>query len=105
MFKKARPIQKDGTLQRVLVGGPGPAPTMGHPPWVGPPGASTRNEHAAFSESCFRVASRLARTASSRYKVRMVEKAEAVKEEKVKDDETGKAGFYYLLTRWLHTYA
>ena len=46
--KKARPIQKDGTLQRVLVGGPGPAPTVGHP-WVGPPGASTWNEHAAFS--------------------------------------------------------
>jgi hypothetical protein len=49
-------------------------------------------------QCCFRVASRLARTASSRYKVRMVEKAEAVKEEKGKDDETAKAGFYYLLT-------
>ena len=49
--KKARPIQKDGTLQRVLVGGPGPAPTGGHP-WVGPPGASTCNEHAAFSSGC-----------------------------------------------------
>ena len=49
--KKARPIQKDGTLQRVLVGGPGPAPTVGHP-WVGPPGASTCNEHAAFSSGC-----------------------------------------------------
>ena len=51
--KKARPIQKDGTLQRVLVarGGLGPAPTVG-PPWVGPPGASTCNEHAAFSSGC-----------------------------------------------------
>ncbi len=51
--KKARPIQKDGTLQRVtvLVGGLGPAPTAGHP-WVGPPGASTCNEHAAFSSGC-----------------------------------------------------
>ena len=49
--KKARPIQKDGTLQRVLVGGLGPAPTVRHP-WVGPPGASTCNEHAAFSSGC-----------------------------------------------------
>ena len=29
--KKARTIQKDGTLQRVQVGGLGPAPTAGHP--------------------------------------------------------------------------
>ena len=49
--KMARPIQKDGTLQRLLVGGPGPAPAVGHP-WVGPPGASTCNEHAAFSSGC-----------------------------------------------------
>ena len=51
--QKARTIQKDGTLQRVLVGGLGPAPTVGHP-WVGPPGASesTCNEHAAFSSGC-----------------------------------------------------
>ena len=34
--KKARPIQKNGTLQRVLVGGLGPAPTVGQP-WGGPP--------------------------------------------------------------------
>jgi len=33
--KMARPIQKDGTLQRVLVGGLGLAPTVGHP-WVDP---------------------------------------------------------------------
>ena len=29
--KKARPIQKDGTLQRVLLGGLGPAPAVGRP--------------------------------------------------------------------------
>ena len=49
--KMARPIQKDGTLQRVLVGGLGLAPTVGHP-WVDPPGASTCKEHAAFSSGC-----------------------------------------------------
>ena len=46
-----RPIQKDGTLQRLLVGGLGPAPWV-TPAWVGPPGASTCNEHAAFSSGC-----------------------------------------------------
>jgi hypothetical protein len=34
--KKARPIQKDGTLQRFLLGGLGPAPTVGQP-WGDPP--------------------------------------------------------------------
>jgi hypothetical protein len=29
--KKARPIQNDGTLQRLLVGGLGPAPAVGRP--------------------------------------------------------------------------
>ena len=45
--KKARPIQKDGTLQRFLLGGLGPAPTVGQP-W----GASACNDHAAFSSGC-----------------------------------------------------
>ena len=52
-----------------------------------------------------RVAIRLAGIASSRYKLRMALKVEAAKEgttktkeEKSKDDETLKAGFYYLLT-------
>jgi hypothetical protein len=49
--KKARPIQKDGTLQRFLLGGLGPAPTVGQP-WGDPPGASTCNEHAAFASGC-----------------------------------------------------
>ena len=53
--KKARPIQEDGTLRRGPVGGLGPAPNRGSPvagPGVGPPGASTCNEHAAFSSGC-----------------------------------------------------
>ena len=49
--KKARPIQNDGTLQRFLLGGLGPAPTVGQP-WGDPPGASTCNDHAAFSSGC-----------------------------------------------------
>ena len=48
---RARPIQKDGTLQRFLLGGLGPAPTVGQP-WGDPPGASTCNDHAAFSSGC-----------------------------------------------------
>jgi hypothetical protein len=67
--KKARPIQKDGTLQRVLVGGLGPAPTVGHP-WVGPPGASTCNEHAAFSSGCGPCVTR--GSARQAYLVRMI---------------------------------
>jgi len=45
--KKARTIQKDGTLQRVLVGGlrVGPAQPC-HRAWVDPRGASTRKAHA-----------------------------------------------------------
>jgi len=36
----------------MLVGGLGPAPTVGHP-WVGPPGDFPHaNEHAAFSSGC-----------------------------------------------------
>jgi hypothetical protein len=49
--KKARPIQKDGTLQRFLLGGLGPAPTAGRP-WGDPPGASACNDHAAFASGC-----------------------------------------------------
>ena len=48
---RARPIQKDGTLQRFLLGGLGPAPTVGQP-WGDPPGASTCNDHAAFASGC-----------------------------------------------------
>ena len=49
--KKARPIQKDGTLQRFLLSGLGPAPTVGQP-WGDPPGASTCDDHAAFASGC-----------------------------------------------------
>jgi hypothetical protein len=49
--KRARPIQKDGTLQRFLLGGLGPAPPVGQP-WVHPPGGSTRKAHAAFATGC-----------------------------------------------------
>ena len=48
---RARPIQKDGTLQRFLLDGLGPAPTVGQP-WGDPPGASTCNDHAAFASGC-----------------------------------------------------
>jgi hypothetical protein len=48
---RARPIQKDGTLQRFLLGGHGPAPTVGQP-WGDPPGASACNDHAAFASGC-----------------------------------------------------
>ena len=49
--RKARPIQKDGTLQRFLLSGLGPAPTVGQP-WGDPPGASTCDDHAAFASGC-----------------------------------------------------
>ena len=42
---------KGRDLTGLLVGGLWPAQTVGHP-WVGPPGASTCNEHAAFSSGC-----------------------------------------------------
>ncbi len=45
---------KDGTLQRFLLGGLGPAPAVGQPPWGDPPGASTctGKAHAAFASGC-----------------------------------------------------
>ncbi len=49
--KKARPIQKDGTLQRFLLSGLGPAATVGQP-WGDPQGASTCDDHAAFASGC-----------------------------------------------------
>ncbi len=47
------PIANHGALQRLLVGGLGPAPAMGRP-WVDPPGGSTIKAlaHAAFSSGC-----------------------------------------------------
>ena len=42
---------KAPSMERFLLGGLGPAPTVGQP-WGDPPGASTCNDHAAFASGC-----------------------------------------------------
>ncbi len=50
--KKARPIQKPLSLRTEPYSASWWVDLGLHQPWVGPPGASTCNEHAAFSSGC-----------------------------------------------------